>query len=71
MACSAGTLLAKILRLPLSLIPRETEVRILRGPLRGMKWIKGAGPNASWFGTYEVSRVRAFASMVAKGAAPN
>jgi hypothetical protein len=52
-------LLAKILRLPLSLIPREAEVRILRGPLRGMKWIKGSGPNAYWFGTFEVARVRA------------
>ncbi len=41
---SSGALLAKILRLPLSLIPPEAEVRILRGPLRGMKWIKGSGP---------------------------
>jgi FkbM family methyltransferase len=65
---SSGALLAKILRLPLSLIPREAEVRILRGPLRGMKWIKGAGPNAYWFGTYEVARIRAFANMVTQGA---
>jgi len=61
-------LLAKILRLPLSLIPREAEVRILRGPLRGMKWIKGSGPNAYWFGTFEVARVRAFANRVTQGA---
>jgi FkbM family methyltransferase len=65
---SSGGLLAKILRLPLSLIPREAQVRILRGPLRGMKWIKGSGPNAYWFGTYEVERVRAFANMVTQGA---
>src|SRR6202011_1470817 len=64
----SGALLAKILRLPLSLIPRETQVRVLRGPLRGMKWIKGAGPNAYWFGTYEVARVRAFANIVTQGA---
>lgn len=64
----SGALRAKILRLPLSLIPREAEVRILRGPLRGMRWVKGAGPNAYWFGTYEVSRIRAFANMVAQGA---
>ena len=61
-------MLARILRLPLSLIPREAEVRILRGPLRGMRWVKGAGPNACWFGTYEASRIRAFANMVAQGA---
>src|SRR5216684_4308319 len=65
---SSATWLAKILRLPLSLIPREAEVRILRGPLRGMKWIKGSGPNAYWFGTYEVARVRAFANTVTQGA---
>ncbi len=65
---SSGALLAKILRLPLSLIPREAEVRILRGPLRGMKWIKGSGPNAYWFGTFEVARVRAFANTVTQGA---
>ena len=65
---SSGALLAKILRLPLSLIPCEAEVRILRGPLRGMKWIKGSGPNAYWFGTFEVDRVRAFANMVTQSA---
>jgi FkbM family methyltransferase len=65
---SPGTLLAKILRLPLALIPPDAEVRILRGPLRGMKWIKGAGPNAYWFGTYELARISAFANMVAEGA---
>jgi FkbM family methyltransferase len=64
---SSGALLGKILRLSLSLIPRETEVRVLRGPLRGMRWIKGAGPNAYWFGTYEVARIRAFANMVTQG----
>jgi len=65
---SLGTLLAKILRLPLSLIPPETEVRILRGPLRGKKWIAGAGPNACWAGTYEVARVSAFANAIVQGA---
>ena len=61
-------MLARILRLPLSLIPCEAGVRILRGPLRGMRWVKGAGPNTYWFGTYEVSHVRAFANKLAPGA---
>jgi FkbM family methyltransferase len=65
---SSGALLAKILRLPLSLVPRDAQVRVLRGPLRGVKWIKGSGPNAYWFGTYEVARVRAFADLVTHGA---
>jgi FkbM family methyltransferase len=65
---SSGALLAKIVRLPLSLIPRDAEVRVLRGPLRGMRWIKGSGPNACWFGTYEVSRLRTFANLIGDGA---
>ena len=65
---SSSTLLGRILRLPFSLIPHESEVRIWRGPLRGMKWIKGAGPNGYWVGTYEVARVRAFANAVTQGA---
>lgn len=60
--------LGKILRWPLALIPARTEMRILRGPLRGKKWIKGAGPNAYWVGTYEVARLRALAEAVTAGA---
>src|SRR5258708_1806135 len=55
-------------RLPLGLIPHETEMRILRGPLRGKKWILGAGPSACWVGTYEVDRIRAFENAVVPGA---
>ena len=65
---SLGKLLGKILRPTLSLIPPEAEVRILRGPLRGKKWIKGAGPNAYWVGTYEVDRLRALATAASPGA---
>ena len=57
----------RILRWPLSLIPREAEVPILRGPLRGKKWVVGAGPHACWVGTYEVDRLRAFAAATGAG----
>jgi FkbM family methyltransferase len=63
----SSALLAKFLRFPLSLVPHEAEVRILRGPLRGKKWIKGAGPNAYWMGTYEVDRLRALANAISQG----
>lgn len=56
------------MRSPLLLIPREARVRILRGPLRGKKWIVGAGPNACWTGTYEVVRIRAFTEALTQGA---
>jgi FkbM family methyltransferase len=58
---------SKILRWPLSLIPPDTKVHILRGPIRGMKWVKGAGPNAYWVGTYEVVRLREFADALKNG----
>jgi len=61
------TLLSKMLRWPFFLIPSDTEVRILRGPLRGKKWVKGSGPNAYWVGTYEVARLREFAGVLKQG----
>jgi len=63
----AQTVLGKILRWPFSLIPPETVVRILRGPLRGKKWVAGAGPNAYWVGRYEVARLREFAATLTQG----
>jgi FkbM family methyltransferase len=60
-------MLSKILRWPFSLIPSEAEIRILRGPIRGMKWVKGAGPNAYWVGTYEVVRIREFLRALKQG----
>ena len=62
------TLLGKILRFPLRLIPSEAEVRILRGPLRGKKWIAGAANHACWAGTYEADRLAAFGAAICPGA---
>ena len=62
------TLLGKMLRLPLSLIPRDAEVRILRGPLRGQKWVVGAANHACWTGSYEVDALRAFSDAISPGA---
>lgn len=64
---SGQSLLGKILRLPLSLIPRDATVRILRGPLRGLKWTAGASSHACWAGTYEVDNLAGFASAVIPG----
>jgi FkbM family methyltransferase len=64
---SLETLLGRILHLPLSLIPPDTEVRILRGPLRGKKWIVGSGPHAYWVGTYEVNHLGDFGAAIGEG----
>jgi len=65
---SGQTFLGRLLRLPLHLIPSDAELRILYGPLRGKKWIAGAGNNACWVGTYEIERLRAFANAISPGA---
>jgi FkbM family methyltransferase len=43
----------RALRLPLRLIPADAVLRVLQGPLRGMKWIAGSGNHGCWLGTYE------------------
>lgn len=64
---SGQTRLGRILRLPLSLIPRDSVIPILRGPLRGKKWIVGSSVHGCWAGTYEVDILAAFASAIKPG----
>ena len=40
---SSKNVLGKILRLPLRLVPKHAIVPILKGPLRGKRWIVGSG----------------------------
>jgi len=54
------TILGRIVRAPLRLIPRGTIVRIPRGPLKGRKWIVGASTHGAWLGTFEKDKVAAF-----------
>ncbi len=49
----SGTFLGRILRLPLSLVPKTAVVPILQGPLRGKRWIAGSGIHRLWLGSYE------------------
>lgn len=65
---SRQTRIGWILRLPLSLIPRDRVIPILRGPLRGKKWIVGSSVHGCWAGTYEVDTLAAFGSAIAPGA---
>lgn len=66
---SSQSLLGRILRAPLAFIPRDAEVRILRGPLRGKKWIAGAASHGYWAGTYEAALLKTFAGAINPGAA--
>jgi len=51
-----GTAAGKIAGLPLSLVPRDTVVRILRGTLRGERWVVGSAIHRCWLGFYEYEK---------------
>jgi FkbM family methyltransferase len=59
--------LIKALRSPLQLIPPETRVPILVGPLRGAGWIVGSGNHVVWLGVYEWQKQLAFSKRIAAG----
>jgi hypothetical protein len=59
-AISSSSGLGKLLRLPLSLIPENTVLRVMQGPMRGMKWISGSSTHGCWPGSYEYEKQRLF-----------
>ena len=64
---SRGTLFGRLLRLPLDLIPKGTVLPILRGYMRGLKWVKGSGEHGYWLGTYEQGKRLAIENEVKPG----
>jgi FkbM family methyltransferase len=52
----------RFVRLPLSFLPPELVVPVLRGPLRGSKWILGSSLNSCWLGSYEYEKQMQIAS---------
>lgn len=50
---TAQSVLGRLIRLPLSLISPETVLQVRSGPVKGAKWIVGAGVHGCWLGTYE------------------
>lgn len=61
------SVLGKVLRLPLALIPNETVVPVLQGPLRGARWIVGSSTHGCWVGCYEFTKQRLFARTLRSG----
>jgi FkbM family methyltransferase len=64
---SKDTLLGKLLRSPLKLIPPSAVVPILQGPLRGKKWIAGSSTNGCWVGSFEYEKRQVFQRVVGPG----
>ena len=63
----SGTFAGKVLRLPLRLLPSGMTIPILRGPLRGKKWILGSQRHAFWLGSYEPHIQRLMVQELKKG----
>lgn len=66
-ALSNTTLLGKISRYPLRILPGTMTVPILQGPLRGKKWIVGSQRHAFWLGIYEPHMQKVIAEEVKPG----
>jgi len=66
-AIPSGTLIGRLLRVPLRLVPHGTHVRILQGPIRGKRWIVGSSDHGCWLGSYEYEKQRRFAAAISSG----
>jgi FkbM family methyltransferase len=64
----SASVLGKLLRWPLHLVPASAQVRIVQGPLRGKKWIAGSSNHGCWLGSYEYEKQNAFCKELRKGA---
>ena len=57
----SSSVLGKIARFPLRIVPADLVVPVLRGPLRGSKWIVGSSLHSCWLGSYESEKQRRIA----------
>jgi FkbM family methyltransferase len=65
---SSGTVLGRIFRSPLKMLPPTLTLPIMQGPMRGMKWIVGSQRHACWMGAYESYVQRIIAEELKPGA---
>jgi FkbM family methyltransferase len=61
---SGQTIVGKILRYPLTLIPNGMTLRILSGINKGSLWKAGASTHGCWLGTYEVDKQRVIGQFI-------
>jgi FkbM family methyltransferase len=57
---SNRSLLGRLVRLPLKLIPPSARMRIRQGPLKGRRWIAGSHTHGCWLGSYELDKQQLF-----------
>jgi FkbM family methyltransferase len=63
---SLNSMGGRILRGLLRVIPASVNLRIIQGPIKGKKWIKGSGVNGYWLGSFELDKVRQFVEVLKK-----
>jgi FkbM family methyltransferase len=63
---SNDTVAGRVARYPLRILPHNLAVPILRGKLKGIKWLIGSQRHACWLGIYE----RALQTVVAREVKP-
>jgi len=62
-----NTLLGRVIRWPLSLIPAKTRLPVLQGALRGQRWIVGSSNHGCWLGSYERNQQALFKEFIKEG----
>lgn len=67
MKLDSQSLLGKLVRLPLKLIPRHRVLRVLGGLNKGAAWIAGSSTHGCWLGTYEADKQDLVAGAVRPG----
>lgn len=63
----AHTFLGRLARYPLKWISTQRVTSVLRGPLRGTKWIVGSQRHAFWLGLYEPEMQQRFVKTIKPG----
>jgi FkbM family methyltransferase len=66
-ALSNTSILGRLSRYPLRILPQSLVVPILQGPARGKRWIVGAQRHAFWLGSYEPEMQKTIANSVTSG----
>ncbi len=64
---SRQSLFGRLARRSLGLIPRGTTLRVIQGPLKGMRWIAGFSTHGCWTGSYELRKQKEFQRRVREG----
>lgn len=64
---SNQSLMGKLLRLLLKIIPSTTILPILQGRLKGKKWITGSSQHGCWLGSYEYDKQIMFEQAIIEG----